>query len=1035
MGIFKTKNNARSTLAGALGPGTLTMTVQTGDGNNYPDITGSDFTYLFLEDSVHNLEIIKVTARALGADSMTIERAQLGTSARSWLAGDLVECRPEASQYQDGVNHVSATASAHAATAIYNTPAGNIAATTVQAAINELDTEKLGLATGGTVSGTVDFTGNVTFDGGAGTLGQVLVSQGAGATPAFGSNPAEMGTTGTGTGSLYAYNNQAGALELADLAAMSNLVDYRVANSAGTEYEIGSGSITYTNTGGVMWAEKFGAFDGRQIDGQCYGNGLRVMVGHFGKILTSSDDINWTLRDGGFGTATIYGVIYAGGQFVAFGASGKLATSPDGVTWTQRASAATAMASGNIYAAAYDTVNALYAIVGTGGYVASSPDGITWTNRKSSGDALNGIAWGLSSGGTGYFVAGGDNGAMFISTTIATWTSRTSGFGTTQILGVAYGNVSGTTPTFVAVGASGTITYSTDATFTTWAAATSSFGATNILAVAYASSKFVACGASGKISYDADGQGTWTAVTPIASGSLPSISYGNSQFIVGTDHGETQLSSSDGVTWARIGAKFDSNSIYAAAYSGGTCLIAGAAGNLCTSIDGTAWTQRTSGFSTTDILAAIYAGAKWVIAGASDTIATSPDGSAWTAYTGALGGGSAVNALTYGNSVYVAAGAGAKLFTSATALSGSWTSRTSGFTADIIYGLAYALIGATHTFVAVGAGGKIASSTDGSAAAWTLRTSPVAGDLKAVAYGAGRFVAAGVGGVFVYSSDGTTWYQADDCTAGATYTINAITYSNGLFVAVSQSSKILTSPDGLVWTLQSTTAFNYAYYAAMCDGTNFYVAGAYGSLHTSPVGVAALLLARTTQALSSNANGLVNFSAGTKNVAMTPKAVAQLSAPIADFTLSAASGVQSAFPTSGDVLTVLGQTAYEFEGQYILNTGATSHTTALAFLLARATVSSFEYVVDCITAAANTPAATQTTHVTGVASTVINAASTAVYTVIKFKGIARFTLGGTVKPQINFSADPTGTNLMKVGSFVKFTPIGSRDVAVVGSWA
>lgn len=42
--------------------------------------------------------------------------------------------------------HTGAAAGAHAATAISNTPAGAIAATTVQAAINELDTEKAPIA-------------------------------------------------------------------------------------------------------------------------------------------------------------------------------------------------------------------------------------------------------------------------------------------------------------------------------------------------------------------------------------------------------------------------------------------------------------------------------------------------------------------------------------------------------------------------------------------------------------------------------------------------------------------------------------------------------------------------------------------------------------------------------------------------------------------------------------------------------------------------------------------------------------------------
>lgn len=43
-------------------------------------------------------------------------------------------------------NHIADATDAHAGTAITNTPAGNIAATTVQAAINELDTEKVGVS-------------------------------------------------------------------------------------------------------------------------------------------------------------------------------------------------------------------------------------------------------------------------------------------------------------------------------------------------------------------------------------------------------------------------------------------------------------------------------------------------------------------------------------------------------------------------------------------------------------------------------------------------------------------------------------------------------------------------------------------------------------------------------------------------------------------------------------------------------------------------------------------------------------------------
>lgn len=46
-----------------------------------------------------------------------------------------------------------------------NTPAGNIAATTIQTAINELDTEKAGLALNNTLSGNNTFSGTNTFSG------------------------------------------------------------------------------------------------------------------------------------------------------------------------------------------------------------------------------------------------------------------------------------------------------------------------------------------------------------------------------------------------------------------------------------------------------------------------------------------------------------------------------------------------------------------------------------------------------------------------------------------------------------------------------------------------------------------------------------------------------------------------------------------------------------------------------------------------------------------------------------------------------
>jgi len=68
-----------------------------------------------------------------------------------------------------------------------------------------------------------------------------------------------------------------------------------------------------------------------------------------------------------------------------------------------------------------------------------------------------------------------------------------------------------------------------------------------------------------------------------------------------------------------------------------------------------------------------------------------------------------------------------------------------------------------------------------------------------------------------------------------------------------------------------------------------------------------------------------------------------------------------------------------------------------------------------------------------VAATVINAtASTDV--AIKFKGIIRMNAGGTLTPQIIFSAAPTSP-VMVADSFIKFTKIGTNVEDTIGAVA
>jgi len=87
----KFSNNASATLASAIVSGSTTIALASGQGALFPTLTGSAFFYATLVDSSNNLEIVKVTART--GDSLTVTRAQGGSSARSFSAGDKCELR------------------------------------------------------------------------------------------------------------------------------------------------------------------------------------------------------------------------------------------------------------------------------------------------------------------------------------------------------------------------------------------------------------------------------------------------------------------------------------------------------------------------------------------------------------------------------------------------------------------------------------------------------------------------------------------------------------------------------------------------------------------------------------------------------------------------------------------------------------------------------------------------------------------------------------------------------------------------------
>ena len=136
---------------------------------------------------------------------------------------------------------------------------------------------------------------------------------------------------------------------------------------------------------------------------------------------------------------------------------------------------------------------------------------------------------------------------------------------------------------------------------------------------------------------------------------------------------------------------------------------------------------------------------------------------------------------------------------------------------------------------------------------WTAAEGSAFGELyiNAVAYGGGRFVAAGDVGAMAYSTDGAKWtavtgsaaWDYTDASRGDTYTntagIYAVAYGNKRFVAVGDRGKIAYSDDGAHWTAAADSAFpatytngdwelSYAIYGIAYGGGKWVAGGDYG---------------------------------------------------------------------------------------------------------------------------------------------------------------------------------------------------------------
>jgi hypothetical protein len=477
------------------------------------------------------------------------------------------------------------------------------------------------------------------------------------------------------------------------------------------------------------------------------GAGVTVAVGDGGEIWSSPDAVSWTQRVGGTPGARLSAVSHGDGRFVAVGSTPTGAVglvSTDGTAWT------TVALTASPFDVAYGAGQ--FAAV-SGNRVLRSPDGLQWisTTLPAPWSVLS-IAY-----GGGQFVAVGFDRRVLTSPDAVTWTDRTAKvpMAMSYLAGVAW-----TGQRFVVVGQGGIIVSSDGVLWQR--TSTVSYDA-------------VAASASAVVAVNFSGYATSPTGDTWSGGSFPSAA---------------------GVAPGAIDVSFGS----------GLFVAVGAGGALRTSPDGESWTNRTLPASRL-LRAVAHDGTRFCATGSSSGAATSTDGVAWTSGNGPAGSAAAV--LSTG-SRFVSVGSTsnqARIYVSsdcASWTSASWTPTSSSFFDDVGQG-AGRLVAVGSRFTTTGEEPIVATSSDGGSV-WTSVASGLGafqGALWSVAYGAGRWVAAGrsVGAgppPLTTSIDGVAWAGTAATGLEPGTIVSSLVYGSGLFVAA--GSGIWTSPDGLSWT-------------------------------------------------------------------------------------------------------------------------------------------------------------------------------------------------------------------------------------------
>ena len=137
-------NNATGSLVSSISSSATSLVLTAGQGALFPTITGADYFLVTLFDNSSVLEICKCTARS--SDTLTVTRAQEGTTASGFATGSLCELRATKGTYE-GVFTSATTAAAAAGAASTSATNAATSATNASASATTASTQATNAAT------------------------------------------------------------------------------------------------------------------------------------------------------------------------------------------------------------------------------------------------------------------------------------------------------------------------------------------------------------------------------------------------------------------------------------------------------------------------------------------------------------------------------------------------------------------------------------------------------------------------------------------------------------------------------------------------------------------------------------------------------------------------------------------------------------------------------------------------------------------------------------------------------------------------